>query len=296
MPLDLTRLVSPKKVGDKVVAQCPACAALGNDLNAHNHLVVFKSGRFGCIIDKSDVHSKAIWKMVGKGNYSTDEIDLTEFEPTEPKVEIPRVWSNDCLVRLIHDYSYWEKRGISAATMEAFRGGVALTVGQMTNRWVIPIFNANDQIIGFTGRTLKDGVKPKWKHLGAVRDWVWGGLDEIESEKEAILVESPGDLLMLREHGVNNAICLFGVNLSQSVLGFLIGANPDRIIVSTNFDAVNDKGQTVGQSASIRIKNTLDKFFNPEKIVIKLPPVKDWGVATKEQIHESFKDGNSEAI
>ncbi len=297
MSIDLTKVIGCKKQGDKIVGQCPACALGGNDIHSKNHLVIFPNGKFGCVIDKSSEHSKTIWKLVGAGNYNNDDISITE--PTEPRLEIERIWPNEYLDRLVHDYSYWEKRGISQATIEPFRGGVALTAGQMTNRWVIPIFNANDQIIGFTGRALKEGMQPKWKHLSPVSKWIWGGLDEIEAEKEAILVESPGDLLMLREHGVNNVLCLFGVNMSQSILGYLIGANPDSIIISTNSDKLmNDQGKPhqVGQNAALRIKNTLDKFFNPEKITIKLPPVKDWGVATKEQIHESFNNGTSQAV
>jgi hypothetical protein len=139
----------------------------------------------------------------------------------------------------------------------------------------------------------------KWKHLNAVSKWVWGGLEEIESDKEAILVESPGDLLALREQGINNVICLFGVNMSQTVLGYLIGVNPDHIIISTNSDKLlNEQGKLhmVGQRSAEKIKNTLDKFFNPDKITIRLPPVKDWGMATKEQIHESFPNRTNQTI
>jgi hypothetical protein len=139
MPLDTSKLIGLKKQGDKSTAQCPVCALQGNDLHSKNHLVVFANGKFGCVVDDSSEHSKTIWKLVGDGS---DNHDIS-IEPPTPKVEIDRTWPEDCLERLIHDYTYWEGRGINENTVKPFKGGIA-TTGQMANRWVFPIFDKND--------------------------------------------------------------------------------------------------------------------------------------------------------
>ncbi len=110
-----------------------------------------------------------------------------------------------------------------------------------------------------------------------------------------MLVESIGDGLKLIEHKVRGPRCLFGVNLSEELLGHLIAVNPACIIVSTNRDIEKMNGGRVkraGQEAAERIKRTLDKFFRPDTVKIIHPPegVKDWGEATKEQIQQAFAD------
>jgi len=48
-----------------VRAQCPACAAEGND-GKGEHLMVFKNGKFGCAVYQGDTeHRKKIFRLVG---------------------------------------------------------------------------------------------------------------------------------------------------------------------------------------------------------------------------------------
>jgi hypothetical protein len=280
MPLDRSKLHKVVITSDGFQAQCPECARNGHD-STGNHLRVWGTGKWSCVLYPSDEsHNRAIWELAG------DESSEPAFDAVQlPTLELDRVWDVSLLDGLVKDYSYWEGRGISRETIEPFRGGVA-TKGQLDGRWVIPIFNYqnDEQIIGFTGRALKPGMLPKYKHLGKVSRWVWGGLEDIQSSRRAILVESPADVLFLREHGVYDVICLFGVNLSQNVLGFLIAADPEQIIVSTN----NDSKHRVGQMAAEKIKKSLDLFFSPETIEIILPPAKDWADSLPERIRDTF--------
>lgn len=286
MSLDLSRLIGLRASGGgKHTAQCPVCAAGGNDLTGKNHLVVYPDGKFGCAMDQTEGHYKAIWHLVGKGGSGTYDGATTTPEDPPELVELPRTWPPSVLDRLVKDDSYWHGRGISSETLAPFRGGVAVEA-QMKGRYVFPMFDATGMIVGFTGRALDSKKTPKWKHLGKTSVWVWGGLDEIESTRRAVLVESIGDALALMEHGVKDVLCIFGVHMSQAVLAALVGANPASIIVSTNRDVEH----TVGQVAAARIKSTLDKLFNSDTITIIHPPdgVKDWGLASPDQIAAAF--------
>ncbi len=270
MSLDLSKLENVKRGSDKTTAACPACRSEGLD-SAGNHLVLFHAtGKFGCCVNQDDSHRQAIWRLAGDGTSSSTDSLYTPPEE-QPQIELARTWDPAVLDRLVKDYSYWAGRGISEATIAHFRGGVA-TDGQMKDRWVIPIFNDDGLIIGFTGRALHDWMKPKWRNLGKVSSWVLGDLDEIESCGVAVLVESRGCLLSLREHGVPYVLDLFGVNISQAVVGALIAANPKRILVATN----NDTKHNVGQTAAAKIATTLRKFFDEDIVEIALPTGKDF--------------------
>lgn len=300
MPLDTSKLVNYKPSGSgKATAQCPACALAGSDLHGKSHLVVFNSGAYGCAVDPSVEHRKAIWKLAGLGTSGEYDPD-TMYAPTEePPPEVPQTWPLSVLDRLIKDHSYWEGRGISAEIMEEFRGGVA-TTGYFDGRYVIPIFNPEQTlIVGFTGRLLKkEGLtewekKTKWQHRGVKSSWVWGGLDDIESSRRAILIESPAERAFLAMHGVRDTLCLFGTAMSQTVLGQLITLSPREIIISTNRDEGKIIGGLVrrpGQEAAEKIRRSLTPFFDPEMIRTVHPQTggKDWAETPPEEIRQVF--------
>lgn len=65
--LDLSKLHKPRIKGGKTIAQCPACAEVGDDSKA-DHLFINPDGKFGCIIYQStdgNDHRKRIFEMVG---------------------------------------------------------------------------------------------------------------------------------------------------------------------------------------------------------------------------------------
>lgn len=276
MSLDISKLENVRRTANGMSARCPMCASFGRD-KAGEHLSILSDGKYNCIAYSNDSeHNKGIYKLVGTGEINNDSSIFIQ-----EKIEIERIYDKKCLDKLIKDYSYWNKRGISNEVISKFNGGIA-TEGQMKNRWVFPLFNENEQIVGFTGRALFSPTDIPWKIIGQKTKCIFGDIDEIESTKRIILVESIGDFLMLSTHGVKDVLVLFGTNLYQTLLGKIISLNPDEIIISTN----NDIKHTVGQNAADKILNILIKFFNKEKIKIILPEAKDWGEETKENIQK----------
>lgn len=65
--IDKSKLQNIKFQGNKIIAQCPACAESGADKQS-NHLVISEDGRFGCVLHQgaegSD-HRKRIFELVG---------------------------------------------------------------------------------------------------------------------------------------------------------------------------------------------------------------------------------------
>lgn len=275
MSLDLSKLSNLRRNGAGWTAACPICRSAGSDKSG-NHLGILSDGKFNCVVDSSATHRSAIFAAVGIGG--TGEVAA----PVAEQVTVDRTWPLNTLDRLVKDYSYWEKRGIDAATLEPFRGGVA-TQGMLANRFVFPIFSENgSEIIGFNGRRIDGKSEMKWKIIGKSSRFIWGGLDEIEGR--VILTESIGDSLMLRQHGVPDTLCLFGLNMSEAILGWLIAHNPHQIIISTNRDASG-----AGQQAAQKIERTLWKFFEREQVLTIHPTgCKDWGEASAQQIKDAF--------
>lgn len=208
-----------------------------------------------------------------------------------PIIKMPKTFDKELLVRLLPHHDYWVNRGVSLETLKLFKGGLA-TGGKMYQRYVFPIWNTQNQIIGFSGRTVLPIVKdtvPKWKHLGEKKHWVYPlflNEKEISEYRWVILVESIGDLLALWDAGIKNVLVLFGVNearggVSQDIINTLIRFSINKIIIAMN----NDEGNNmVGNNAAIKIKEKLDNVFDQNTNEICLPTKKDFGDMNKEEI------------
>tara|TARA_Y100000310_G_scaffold181676_1_gene181687 strand:- start:989 stop:1936 length:948 start_codon:yes stop_codon:yes gene_type:complete len=205
-------------------------------------------------------------------------VDTTsEARKIEPKIPQAKIFENKSLNKLMPDHSYWNNRGISNDTLATFKGGVTEN-GKMANRYVFPIFNKKEQVVGFSGRDLKperkessEFVRPKWKHIGDKSKWNYPLLNNVKiirEQKFIIIVESIGDMLSLWENDIKNTIVSFGVILSSSMLSTLTRMDPDKIFVSFNDDSSNS---SAGNEAARVAKKKLLQFFDEDQITIKLP-------------------------
>lgn len=210
--------------------------------------------------------------LAGSG-FNLSRLNYSEFERNVN----PTFFEEKELMSLVNDNSYWNKRGISSTVIDRFKGGICNN-GKMYSRYVFPIFNEKNKILGFSGRDLlksSNKNRPKWKHIGNKVFWVYPlFLNEeiIRAKKSVILVESIGDCLSLFEAGVENVLTIFGTNVSSNVIKKIIELDVDRIFISLNNDIDNNN---IGNIAAEKARNSLLNFFDSKQVIIKLPIAKD---------------------
>ena len=211
-------------------------------------------------------------------------------EIPKPKLQHAKIFDKSILSKCITNHEYWIDRNISISTLEQFEGGVA-QAGKMDDRYIFPIFNNRKQIVGVSGRCIKDtrsNLRPKWKHVGQIHEWVYPAflnIDFIKKERAVILVESIGDMLSLWDAGIKNVIVIFGLNVSKGVLNFLLKIDPKHIILSLNNDS---GGNSAGNNAAQKNYKKMLKYFDKEQIEIHLPTKNDFGEMSHEEI-ENWK-------
>jgi hypothetical protein len=212
----------------------------------------------------------------------------TEKRLVKPEIKMVRTFDKENLLKLVHDHSYWINRGISEETIRTFKGGV-ITSGKMKDRYVFPIFNHKEDLIGVSGRDLintKDGTRPKWKHVGDKTEWKFPcyiNHSEIKEEKKVIVVESIGDMLALWDCNIKNVVVSFGLDISVPLINMFLRFDLSKIYLSFNNDSENN---SAGNIASEKNKNKLLRYFDQNQVDIVLPSKKDFGEMTKEEIYQ----------
>lgn len=207
------------------------------------------------------------------------EVNFIEQIKT-PKMETDTFFSHDEVKTLLPHYSFYNKKKISDKTLSLYKAGFSMS-GKMNGRFVFPIFDEHERVIGLSGRHLlwkENSALPKWKHLGKKANWIYPinipnsesvFTNSLEQKKEIILIEGIGDSLALSEQGVYNQMVVFGLDISSKQISFLASQNLDRIIIATNNDA--NKEENRGLAGAIKIYLKLIKYFDISKVEIKLP-------------------------
>lgn len=239
------------------------------------------SGDFPLLIKKTlrlDSEDQAK-KWLKDKNYSFVSQDKND----QPKIKNKKIFEKELLLKLENNHEYWLNRGVKQETLTLFKGGIA-KAGKMKNRYVFPIFNSKEEIVGFSGRDVTNKSKIKWKHLGEKSDWCYPAylnLNLLRETKEIFLVESIGDCLALWDAKINNVIVTFGLEISVSILNLLLKIDPSKIYISFNNDSEKNEA---GNKAAEKAKNKLLRYFDSNQIDIKLPSKKDFGEMSIEEI------------
>ncbi len=201
----------------------------------------------------------------------------------KPKMKEKKTFDKDLLLKLNKNHDYWINRGVEEQVIKEFQGGIA-SAGKMKDRYVFPIFNSKNEITGFSGRDITNKSKIKWKHLGDKSSWCYPmflNLEQIKETKEVFLIESIGDCLSLYQAGVKNTIVTFGLEISISILNFLLKIDPNKIYISFNNDSQKNNA---GNEACEKGMNKLLRYFDSRQLSIQLPTKKDFGEMNKEEI------------
>lgn len=220
-----------------------------------------------------------------KGWVSQQKSSSPVLSEPKPELKSPKVFSKASLAKLAPDHEYWANRGVTEYSLSEFKGGT-VREGRMANRYVFPIFDAKNNIVGFAGRDLTEGnsKRPKWKLIGDKFQWKYPlflNYEIIKKEKKVIIVESIGDMLALWDVGVKNTAVSFGLDISSALIGAFIRFDLDEVIISFNNDSENN---SAGNKAAKKAETKLLKHFDPHQIKVILPTHDDFGEMSREEI------------
>lgn len=224
-----------------------------------------------------------------KGEFTKD----FKFSPNkilEDRIQFQKIIPLEYIDNLESDHNYWINRGIDKDILTLFKSGVCNN-GMMKNRYVFPIFNSSNKLIGLSGRDLTNSDKrPKWKHVGQKTTWDYPSfinLSLLKETRKVILVESIGDMLALWNAGIRNTLITFGVSVGNGVLNLLLKIEPKIVIIAFNNDT--NKKDNPGFNNALKVRTKLNKFFDKRRIHIKLPNDGDFGDMNKQEIQQWAK-------
>ena len=105
-------------------------------------------------------------------SYISSNFQLRLPKPEKEKLKSPLVFKKENLNHISPEYTYWKKRGVSSETLELFESGV-MRSGKMKDRYVFPIFDKVDSLVGIAGRDITNNQQLKWKLIGEKRSWAY---------------------------------------------------------------------------------------------------------------------------
>lgn len=217
-----------------------------------------------------------------------NNVELFFDKPKTYKMQVQEFFDHKEVDSLIPHYAFYNKKGISDGTLRLYSAGLSMS-GKMNSRFVFPVYDENNKVIGLSGRHLmwsNSSNLSKWKHIGAKKSWIFPRfnsgspfLDALEARQELILIEGIGDSLALTEQGLLNHLVLFGLELSSKQLSFIVSQNLKKIYIATNNEDSNR-----GAIAAVKIFLKLINYIDISKIEIRLPIKKDFGEALERGI------------
>ena len=222
---------------------------------------------------------EAIAKLMGEARGTSivpieDFIKRLEgvFQPQRTiQADIP-IYSDTLLKRWEGPCDYLTSRGVSEAVQREMRTGVERNRSEFSkslqgdiqvvvDRVIIPHF-MNGKLVGWVARKLTDipGV-PKYRNSKGFPRGAWlFNLDNVDTQSEVYVVESPMSVLVMKSRGIRNVVATFGAKVDNQQLSLL-----------RNFSKVNIfmDGDIPGRSAT---KHLVEELQNYTKIGVIMTP------------------------
>ena len=160
--------------------------------------------------------------------------------------------------KMLKGSPYFESRGFQKKTLEHFDVRDSDSFN-MRNRSIIPV-SYKKKTVGFIARATKDWLQPKYLFSDGFKktEYLYNYDNAISTGQKLncmFLVEGQGDVWKLYEAGVENAVGLFGKDISISQRSLLLKTGITKLVVLTD----NDQA---GREAKIKIKRDLSRLFN----------------------------------
>ena len=240
----------------------------------------FKEQRFGTIEELVRLTLK-LEDISQAKLYLSNKFEFEAPKPEKEKLKSPTVFGAANLEKIIPDYSYWVDRGISRDTLKVFESGV-MREGKMRNRYVFPVFDSRNRLMGAAGRDLTNTQAAKWKFSGEKSLWAYPlkyNQQILRKKKEVFLVESIGDMLALWESGIRHTIVTFGLHIPPKIKQVLMALDPNKIYISFN----NDDNKA-GNNGATKAYQNLRRQVDLHQLEIELPPKKHFGCMSSHEI------------
>jgi hypothetical protein len=241
----------------------------------------FKTSKHGSLEDLVQITLK-LKDISDAKDFINKNFTFERKQVVKEKIRDRKLFNKKNLDSINKDDTYWNNRGISSKTLSNFQCGV-MTSGKMPNRYVFPIFDKMDNLVGVAGRDITEKHQMKWKLLGDKKYWIYPfkyNKDYIKEKGSVFLIESIGDMLALWEAGIKNTLVLFGLTASPKIKSILISLGVKKIHICLNNDSNNSDA---GNQAAEKIQSQLLNFFDDHQVSINLPPKNDFGcMATSE--------------
>lgn len=198
---------------------------------------------------------------------------------------------NECKLSLLYDDFYFQERGITKEVLVKHKVGYWQKNGSfMDKRAIVPIFDEDSNLIGFSGRDVTGLSDKKWVHG---KDFVSYSEETLHKSnivynfdnviklnplpKEIFIVEGPMDCWKLEMAGINNVVATLGLGLNLTQVNKLVNAGIEKMTICYDNDEHN-----AGLLAAQTIENSFSEFF---QIEIKIPKTaKDYGEMNIEEI------------
>ena len=216
------------------------------------------------------------------------------FQKSEDNKTIDRQKLN-----ILLDDTYFSGRGISPDILRKHRVGYWQKTGTfMDRRAVVPVFDYDNNLVGFTGRVIIDEAElassdmAKWVHG---RDFVTrkAGLfkktsilynlnnckESVMRSHKVYIVEGPIDVWKMEMAGVPNVVATLGISISFEQIQLLVRAGVTDVVLCYDNDAA-------GATATEKVYEQIKDHFNVD---IKQPTdAKDFGEMTTHDILETL--------
>ena len=265
---------------------------------ALNHCLAFLKKDLKQIkVSKADVNKKIFTSIVS-------HITKATSDNKHHTVRIPRETVRQSL---IIPCNYFIDRGFDSNILDKYDVGLCDKAGkEMYNRAVAPIYdNDYKYLAGCTGRSIFEKCDmckcyhnptdqcpreddrwkyPKWKHNQDFKSQnhlynFWFAKNSILETNTVIIVESPGNVWKLEEHGIHNSVAIFGSSMSDRQKIILDSSGAMNIVIITD----NDEA---GKKACEQIKS---KCQNTYRIFVPTISKNDVAEMSGEEIEKEIK-------
>lgn len=243
----------------------------------------------------------------GRALHILNEFKENGFDPsikvaTKSIIGVVRSYPiNKDKLKILMPDNYFKSRGIDSSILKKHQIGYWQREGTFMNkRAIVPIFNDNNELVGYSGRTLQNEEQiaaqniSKWIHAKDFISDKMGHFDKsgilynlnnckgkVKESKTIYIVEGPIDCWKLEMAGIENVVATLGIYFTPAQIALLIKYGVETVIICYDNDENN-----AGQEAARRVKEQLDSFFH---VIIRQPTHKDYGEMSIEEIRNVFK-------